>query len=81
MRHTYAAMRIADGVDIMTLSRDLGHSSPSFTLNRYGHIFDSLREREAPSLNRLLKLNNGTSNGTAPKWEDENENSVQDLPS
>ncbi len=57
LRHTYAAMQIADGVDIMTLSRDLGHANPSFTLNRYGHIFDSHRKRDAPSLERLLGLN------------------------
>jgi integrase len=70
LRHTYASMRIADGVDIMTLSRDLGHANPSFTLNRYGHIFDRHRKRDAPSLNRLLGLSNGIDSGTAPLAED-----------
>ena len=56
LRHTYASMRIADGVDIMTLSRDLGHANPAFTLQRYGHVFDKYRKRDAPSLNRLLGL-------------------------
>lgn len=63
LRHTYASMRIADGADIMALSRDLGHSSPSFTLNRYGHLFERHRKRDAPTLERLLGLSEPT-NGT-----------------
>jgi integrase len=54
MRHTYASMRIADGADPLRLSRELGHHSPGFTLQRYGHIFDRYREHEAPTLARLL---------------------------
>lgn len=81
LRHTYASMRIADGVDIMTLSRDLGHANPSFTLNRYGHIFDRHRVREAPSLNRLLGLGNGIDSGTASPTDEDKEEGVQDLPS
>lgn len=67
LRHTYVSMRIADGADIMALSRDLGHSSPSFTLTRYGHIFERHRKRDAPTLERLLglsELTNVTGNGT-----------------
>lgn len=56
LRHVYASMRIADGVDIMTLSRDLGHSSPSFTMSVYGHVFDRHRKRDAPTLQTLLGL-------------------------
>lgn len=56
LRHTHAGMRIADGVDIMTLSRDLGHSDPGFTLRIYGHIFERYRPREAASLTKLLGI-------------------------
>src|SRR5262249_56014653 len=35
LRHTHASMLIASGVDILTISRRLGHSSPTITLNVY----------------------------------------------
>ena len=37
LRHTHASMLIASGVDILTISRRLGHSSPTITLSVYGH--------------------------------------------
>ena len=40
-RHTLAAMLIADGRNIVQVSRFLGHHSPSFTLTRYGGLMDS----------------------------------------
>src|SRR5262245_55518606 len=38
LRHTHASMLIASGVDILTVSRRLGHSSPTVTLEVYGHL-------------------------------------------
>src|SRR5262249_7507665 len=35
LRHTHASMLIAAGVDILTVSRRLGHASPSITLDVY----------------------------------------------
>ena len=37
LRHTFATRCIESGVDIKSLSELLGHSSTSFTLNRYVH--------------------------------------------
>ena len=31
-------MLIGSGMDILTISRRLGHASPSITLNVYGHL-------------------------------------------
>ena len=56
LRHTYASMRIANGADVVRLSRDLGHANASFTLNVYAHLFARYQEREAPSLNELVGL-------------------------
>ena len=53
LRHTYASMRIAQGTDPVTLSRELGHHSPAFTMNHYAHLFDRYRSKEAPTLKQL----------------------------
>ena len=40
LRHTYASLLIAQGLNIVFVSRQLGHSSPRFTLDIYGGLFD-----------------------------------------
>jgi len=47
LRHTHASMLIAAGVDILTVSRRLGHASPAITLNTYGHLIRGTDERAA----------------------------------
>jgi site-specific recombinase XerD len=54
MRHTYAALSIAAGVDIYTLSRRMGHSSIRVTADRYGHLYAGQSD-DADALDRLLK--------------------------
>jgi integrase len=39
LRHTHASILIAAGLDVLTISRRLGHSKPSTTLDVYGHMF------------------------------------------
>lgn len=39
LRHTHASQLIASGVDILTISRRLGHGTPSITLDVYSHLF------------------------------------------
>ena len=38
LRHTHASTLIAEGLDVLTISRRLGHGSPAITLNVYGHL-------------------------------------------
>ena len=38
LRHTHASTLIASGLDILTISRRLGHGSPTITLGTYGHL-------------------------------------------
>lgn len=39
LRHTFAAIALSEaGGDILSVSRALGHSKPSTTLNEYGHL-------------------------------------------
>jgi integrase len=46
-RHTHASALIASGMDILTISRRLGHSSPTITLSVYGHLFSNTDDRAA----------------------------------
>jgi integrase len=51
MRHSFASLLIAQGLNVVFVSRQLGHSSAGFTLNVYGGLFDrhehSRRAKEA----------------------------------
>ena len=40
LRHTHASQLIAAGMDVLTVSRRLGHGSPAITLNVYSHAFE-----------------------------------------
>lgn len=56
LRHTHASMRIANGTDIVRISRDLGHSNPSFTLDVYAHLFARIQQHDAASLSELIGI-------------------------
>jgi integrase len=47
LRHTHASMLIASGMDILTISRRLGHGSPTVTLKVYGHLIHGTDDRAA----------------------------------
>jgi hypothetical protein len=50
--HTHAGWLIARGVDIVTISKRLGHAKPSVTLAIYAHMFttDDRQGRCRPSM-------------------------------
>jgi integrase len=41
-------------VDVVTISRRLGHSSPRITLDVYAHLFDRDDRRAADAIDALL---------------------------
>ncbi len=47
LRHTFASILIDQGRDITYVAEQLGHSDPSFTLRRYGHLFNKARQAKA----------------------------------
>lgn len=47
LRHTHASHLIAQGVDVLAISRRLGHGSPTITLGVYGHLFADAQDRAA----------------------------------
>lgn len=46
LRHTYATRAVENGMDIASLSRNLGHANISTTLNMYVHLLDE-QQRES----------------------------------
>jgi integrase len=52
LRHTYASLLIAQGVNVAFVSRQLGHASITTTLNVYTHLFDHA-EHAASVIERL----------------------------
>lgn len=46
-RHTHVSQLIASGMDILSISRRIGHSSPSITLDKHGHLFDNTDAKAA----------------------------------
>jgi integrase len=47
LRHTHASHLIAEGLDVVTISRRLGHGSPAITLAVYAHLFPNTDARAA----------------------------------
>jgi integrase len=54
LRHTHASMLIASGMDILTISRRLGHSSATITLNIYGHLIHGTDRVAADIMDRAF---------------------------
>jgi integrase len=54
LRHTHASQLIASGVDIVTISKRLGHAKPSVTLAIYAHMFTSDDSKAAAAINAAL---------------------------
>jgi integrase len=55
LRHTHASMLIRAGVDILTISRRLGHSKAAITLDVYGHLIGGADEAAADAIAGVLK--------------------------
>ena len=54
LRHTHVSQLIAAGVDILTISRRIGHASPSVTLDVYGHLVSNTDARAAEVTQNLF---------------------------
>ena len=44
LRHTYATLSLQNGDDVKTVQRNLGHATAAFTLDRYGHVSEKMKE-------------------------------------
>jgi hypothetical protein len=46
---------IAEGEDILTVSRRLGHAKPHVTVDTYGHLIEGSDASAAKAIDRVLK--------------------------
>lgn len=89
LRHYYASITLADGVNIKELAQYLGHGDPGFTLRLYTHMLPSSHERARKAVDsRLARLFSMESHGAVtelaadrsprPQWEPDGGQSLDD---
>ena len=54
LRHTHASQLIDAGIDIVTISKRLGHAKPDITLRIYAHLFTKSDSKAADAINGAL---------------------------
>lgn len=52
LRHTFATLLLANGVELKTLSEILGHSSIETTLNVYSHMLDEMQKEASEKIEK-----------------------------
>ena len=55
LRHSHASALIRAGVDILTVSRRLGHAKAHITLDTYGHLVEGADADAAKAIEGVLK--------------------------
>jgi integrase len=55
LRHTHVSMLIRAGVDILTISRRIGHAQAAVTLDIYGHLIEGADAAAARAIDGILK--------------------------
>lgn len=54
LRHTAATLMLLNGIPVMIVSRRLGHSKPSVTLDIYGHYLPGMQKEAAALMDELV---------------------------
>jgi integrase len=55
LRHSHASALIAGGVDVLTVSRRIGHASPVVTMRTYAHLFAPTDKTAAKAIEAALR--------------------------
>jgi integrase len=55
LRHSHASALIAAGIDVVTVSRRLGHASPNITLSVYAHLFSKTDVAAAEAIEKVIR--------------------------
>lgn len=64
-RHTFAVNSIRAGDDIKTIQENMGHYSAAFTLDRYGHVTETMRQESANRMQAFIQGISGNGGGNA----------------
>ena len=59
LRHTFASLAITNGADVVSVSKLLGHSSPSITLGIYSHASEESKRRASEIFETALQEKTG----------------------
>ncbi len=54
LRHSHASTLIEAGLDVVTISRRLGHENPSVTLAIYSHMFKDSGDEAAAAIDAVM---------------------------
>ena len=57
LRHTAASIQLNNGIPLLVVSKRLGHSKPSITLDIYGHLIEEYQNEAAEMMDELLTPN------------------------
>ena len=85
LRHLHASLLIYEGMDVVAVSADMGHSVVGTTLNLYSHMFQEARARNCEAITKALSFTNEvtteekTSDVTESSGEDEDEQEEESL--
>jgi integrase len=60
LRHTHASQLIDAGIDVVKISKRLGHASPNITLQVYAHLFRKRDDVSAAAINAAIGALNVT---------------------
>jgi len=55
MRHTYAVNAIRAGDDVKTVQANMGHATAAFTLDKYGHFTERMKQDSAARMESFMK--------------------------
>jgi integrase len=55
LRHSHASALIRSGLNVVRVSRQLGHSRPTVTLTTYAHEFEEADMGAAQAIERMLR--------------------------
>ena len=54
-RHGYATLALQNEVDVKTVSNNLGHSTTAFTMDKYGHVTETMMKDSADKMQRFIE--------------------------
>lgn len=55
LRHSYATIAVETGMNVKSLSSQLGHSTTAMTMNLYAHSVESAKKEGASKINEIFK--------------------------